>query len=76
MAAAGDPANMHGEFEAQVILGTTSFIHPMLVEEFEEEVIIRMYIMNSREFLNFKHGTLAVDNEEVERRRNCTCNTE
>jgi predicted aspartyl protease len=64
--ATGEPAKVHGEVKVQVTLGSTNFKHQMLVADIKEEVIIGMDIMNSRGFqLDFKRGTLTVNNEEV-----------
>ena len=64
--ATGEPAAIHGEVDVKIIIGSTLIQHPALIADIEDEVILGMDIMSSKDFeLNFKRGVLKINGEEV-----------
>lgn len=64
--ATGEQVSVYGEMDAQFTIGSTSFKHPVLVADIEEDVILGTDLMVKYGFaLNLGEGTLKVRGEEV-----------
>lgn len=64
--ATGDAAKVHGEADAVIKFGATTFTHRVLVADIEESVILGMDVMSAHGFrLDLKKHTLEVGTEEL-----------
>lgn len=64
--ATGQAATVKGEISVTFNIGNTSFQHPVLVADIEDEVILGMDVMNSKGFkLDLQRSVLEINDEEL-----------